>query len=103
MEGIIVIVGLCLTFLPIILYCNYLLKHVTTKTNFDIHLEMVSSKKGILGKIVAYLDKILFTTTICSFGLWMSEAFTEKKLLIIFVISLILYIIVKYFDEKFEK
>lgn len=103
MEGIIVVVGLCLTFLPIILFCHYILKHVTIKTNFDIHLEMVSSKKGILGKIIAYLCKILFALTISSFGLWMSEIFTNEKYLTIFVISLILYIIVKYFDEKFEK
>jgi hypothetical protein len=102
-EGIITILGLCITFLPIIIYFNYLMTHVSKKTSFDYHLELVKDKKGNFGVIVAYLERILFGVSVCSLGIVFSEFFTNEDMFQIFVISVIAYFIVRYFDEKNEK
>ena len=39
--AIIIILGLCLTFLPVLMYFNYLLTHVSKKTSFDYHVDIV--------------------------------------------------------------
>lgn len=102
-EGIITILGLCVTFLPILIYFNYLMNHVSKKTSFDYHLELVKDKKGNLGVAVAYFERIMFGVTVCSLGIVLSEFFTNETMFQIFVISLIVYFITKYFDEKNEK
>ena len=102
-EGIIVILGLCITFLPAIMYFMYLMNHVSNKTRFDYHLELVTDKKGKKGVILAYIERILFGSLVCSFGILLSEFFRNEVIFEIFVVLLILYIIVKYFDEKNEK
>ena len=53
LEGFITILGLCLTFLPVFMYFNYLLTHVSKKTSFDYHLEIVKDKKGDKGVVIA--------------------------------------------------
>lgn len=102
-EGIISIVGLCITFFPPFMYLNYLLTHVSKKTRFDYHIEIVNEKKGKWGVYFSYFERILFGTLICSLGILMSEFFQNALIFRIFVIVLILYVIVKYFDEKNEK
>lgn len=102
-EGLVVILGLCITFLPFLLYFNYLLTHVNKKTRFDYHLEIIKDKKGKIGIVIAYLERILFGIVVCSFGILMSEFFASELFFKIFVISLIVYILLKYFDEKNEK
>lgn len=102
-EGIVIIAGLCITFIPVIMYFNYLMAHVSKKTRFGYHLELVTDKKGRLGIIIAYLERILFGSTISLFGIMLSEFFTNEYIFQAFVISLVFYIIVKYFDEKNEK
>ncbi len=102
-EGIITIFGLCITFLPVLIYFNYLLTHVSKKTRFDYHLELVKDKKGTLGIGIAYAERILFGSTICSFGVLLSEFFQNNTVFLVFVILLVLYIIIKYLDEKNEK
>lgn len=102
-EGLIVLVGLCITFIPIIMYVKYLFSHIKQKTRFDYHLELVRDKKGQLGVCVAYAERILFGIGICLLGILMSEYFDNEIVFITFVIVLIIYIITKYFDEKNEK
>lgn len=102
-EGIITILGLCITFLPVVFYVHYLLNHVSKKTRFDYHLELVTDKKGKIGILLAYVERILFGITLCSFGILMSEFFRNAIVFKIFVISLVFYVLVKYFDEKNEK
>lgn len=102
-ETIIILAGLCITFLPALLYFKYLLSHVSTKTKFDYHLELVKDKKGRLGIIIAYLERIILGIYISSLGILMSEFFDNDTVLKILIISLVLYIIVKYIDEKNEK
>jgi len=101
-EGIIVIVGLFFTISPAIMYFTYLLKHVKRKTSFDYHVELVKDKKGKKGIIIAYLERILFGTLICIFGILLSEFFKNELALKLFVLNLVIYIIVKYFDVKNE-
>lgn len=102
-EGFIVILGLCLTFLPVFIYFNYLLTHVSKKTPFDIHLEIVRDKKGDFGVIIAYIERILYGTSIVSFGILLSEYFNSESMFATVVISSVLYVIVKWLDEKNEK
>lgn len=102
-EGIIVIAGMCLTFLPIVIFVNYLLKHVKSKQAFDYHLDNVKDKKGNVGVIIAYGERFLFTFTLMSLGLYMSSFFVDFVFLEIFIISLICYLFVCFFDKKNEK
>ncbi len=102
-EGIVVILGMCLTFVPVVLFVNYLFTHVSKKTKFDYHLELVKDKKGKVGIFVAYLERVLFGIVISSLGIWMSEYFESDLVLQFFILSLAAYIIIWYFNEKFEK
>lgn len=103
LECIIVLLGLCITFAPVIIYFNYLLTHVSKKTNFDYHLEIVNDKKGKIGMAIAYLERILYGIAITSFGILLSEYFKSEEMFAVVVISAILYVIVKWIDEKNEK
>lgn len=102
-EGIIIICGLCITFLPVIIYFNYLLTHVNRKTRFDYHLELVTDKKGKIGVYIAYFERILFGIVVCSLGILMTEFFNNDFVFQLFIVTFILYIIIKYIDEKNEK
>lgn len=102
-EGFIIILGLCLTFLPVVMYFNYLLTHVSRKTHFDYHLEIVRDKKGKYGVAIAYLERILYGIAIVSFGILFSEYFTSESMFVVVVVSSVLYVIVKWIDEKNEK
>lgn len=103
LEGIITILGLCLTFLPVFIYFNYLLTHVSKKTNFDYHIDIVRDKKGNKGVIIAYLERILYGAAIVSFGILLSEYFSNEAMFACVVVISILYVIVKWIDEKNEK
>ena len=102
-EGLIVIVGLCISVVPLLIFLHYLFTHIKKKTRFDYHLELVKDKKGMFGIVIAYAERILFSTVIISFGLMLSEFFQNKLFLNIFIVSLVLYVLAKYFDEKNEK
>ncbi len=102
-EGFIIILGLCLTFFPVVIYFNYLLTHVSKKTPFDYHLDVVRDKKGRFGIAIAYLERILYGTAIVSFGILLSEYFRSEAMFAVVVISSVLYVIVKWIDEKNEK
>lgn len=103
LECIVVILGLCITFAPVVMYFNYLLTHVSKKTNFDYHLEIVTDKKGKFGIVIAYLERILYGTAITSFGILLSEYFKSEEMFAVVVVSAISYVIVKWIDEKNEK
>lgn len=102
-EGIIVILGLCITFLPVVVYFMYLINHVNKKTRFDYHLELVKDKKGRFGVVVAYAERISFGSLICLFGILLSEFFSNEILIELFIFNLLIYLIIDYFDEKNEK
>ena len=102
-EGVIVILGLCITLLPPLLYLNYLLSRINKVTRFDEHLGIVRDKKGNYGVILAYGERILFGIVVSSMGILMSEFFDNEMVLQIFVISLVLYVIVRYLDNLNEK
>ena len=103
MEGFVVILGLCVTFVPVIIFAHYIFTKVSKKTKFDAHLEIVKDKKGTLGVVIAYIERILFGLTICSLGVVLSENYKNETAIEILIISVILYVIVKFFDEKNEK
>ena len=102
-EGLIVIVGMCIAVIPVIIFVNYLFAHIKRKTRFDYHLELVRDKKGTFGVVIAYAERILFALAIISFGVMLSEFFQNQIFFNIFVVSLVLFIVAKYFDEKNEK
>lgn len=102
-ETIVTLAGLCISFAPALMYFKYLLNHVNSKTRFDYHIQLVKDKKGRFGVIVAYLERILFGTWITSMGVSMSEFFENEMPIRVFVVSLILYFVIKYIDEENEK
>jgi ABC-type Mn2+/Zn2+ transport system permease subunit len=103
MEGIVVILGLCVTFIPAIIFANYIFTKVSKKTKFDTHLEIVKDKKGTLGVVIAYAERLLFGLTISSLGVVLSEYYKNETAIEVLIISVVLYVIVKFFDEKNEK
>ena len=103
MEGIVVIIGLCVTFIPAIIFAHYVFTKVSRKTKFDTHLELVKDKKGTFGVVIAYAERILFGLTICSLGVTLSDYYKNETAIEVLIISVILYVIVKFFDEKNEK
>jgi len=103
MEGFLTIIGLCLVFTPLIFFCRYLLGHVVKKSKFDIHVDKVLEYGGKMLVILAYIDKLFLSLTVSSLGLWMSEVFTNEVLGMIFVVCLVIYIVVHYFDKRNEQ
>lgn len=103
MEGFVIVLGMVITIIPIVYYFSYLLRHINAKTRFDCHIDRVKDKKGFKGIIIAYLGQILLACSVTSLGILMSDNFDSDVLLKIFIITLILFIIVKYFDERNEK
>lgn len=101
-EGLIRILGMCLTLLPIVVYFNYLLGSVREKKPFDYHLDNVRDKKGNFGVFIAYLDKILFGVGVISLGVFVASYFVNVLCFEIFIVVFIFYIIVRYIDYKNE-
>ena len=102
-ETIVVVLGLCLIFVPVVMYVRYLLMHVRQNTKFDDHLVIVRDKKGNLGVFIAYLERLLYGVVFISIGILFSEYFVSETAFITAIISATLYIIVKWIDEKNEK
>jgi uncharacterized membrane protein YqaE (UPF0057 family) len=103
MEGFVVILGMCVAFVPAIIFSHYVISKASRTTKFDTHLEIVKDKKGRIGVLVAYAERILFGVVVTSMGVVLSEYFKNDRAIEILIISLICYIIVKFFDEKNEK
>lgn len=102
-EALITLVGICITFIPVIFFVHYLFTHVKKKTKFDYHIELVRDKKGVFGIFIAYGERILLSSLFIVAGIHMSEFFQIEELTILLVILIILYAIFKYFDIKNEK
>ena len=103
MEGFIIIIGLCVTFAPAAIFANYIINKPYRVTNFDKHLDKVFALKGKFGLAIAFLERFLLGLIITSTGVVLSEYFRNGLAIEILIISIILYFIVKYFDEKNEK
>ncbi len=102
-EALITIIGICITFIPVVFFVHYLFKKVKTKTRFDYHKELVRDKKGTFGIVIAYLERILLSSLFIVGGIHMSEFFQIEELTTLFVVLVVLYSIIKYFDIKNEK
>ena len=102
-EALITIIGICITFIPVIFFVHYLFTHVKKKTRFDYHLELVKDKKGTFGVVIAYLERIFLSAIAIVLGIHMSEFFQIEFLTILLVVIIILYAIFKYFDINNEK
>ena len=101
MEGFFTILGLCITFIPLIQFCNYLLNHVMKKTRFDEHLERLKVNNSFM-RFLAYCERIFYGITVSSFGFWMSEYFQNSVAFVLLILSFVVYVILKYFDYKNE-
>ena len=89
-EGIIVILGLFITFAPVCIYFNYLLTHVSKKTDFDYHLEIVKDKKGkvklvddeyLLPHIYPVFDSIIYFVNLIAYTIMFNTIFRKNKVL----------------------
>lgn len=103
LEATVVIFGMCLTFVPVVLFVNYLLRHVKYKQEFDYHIDKVRDKKGLFGVVIAYIERLLLGVVLISLGIYLSSFCLNYIFVEIFVISLLLYIFFHFIDEKNEK
>ncbi len=102
LEMLIVLFGMCLVFFPALCYVIYLLSSVTKKKKFDYHIEKVKDKHGQTGVIIAYIDKILLGLWIICLGIYLSSYFINDVAFDIFLVTFIVYIIVRFIDNKNE-
>ena len=101
-EVIIRLLGMCLTFLPVIIFVHYLLTSVKEKRPFQYHLDNVKDKKGNFGTFIAYLTKILFGVAVTCLGVFVSSYFTNILFGEIFLVTFVFYVLIKYIDVKNE-
>lgn len=100
MEIIVRLIGMCLTFLPVIYFVTYVIKRATEEQKFDLHINRVKDKKGIVGVIIAYINRISLFIVIMSLGIYISSYFINGIFFDIFIISLIVFIFSYFFDNK---
>lgn len=103
MEMIVTLFGMCLTFVPVIVFVRYLLNSVTEKREFNYHLDLVNDKKGKKGIFIAYATKISLSIMVTSLGIYLASFFDNSLFLDLFIISLILFVLLYYFDVNNEK
>lgn len=103
MEGIIILLGMCITFVPVIFFVRYLMIRISKVTEFDEHVNLVKDKKGSIGVAMAYINKIMLACTVTNLGVFMCTYKESFVALEIFVISFVLYIICNYLDNYNEK
>ena len=101
-EAIIRLFGMCLTFLPVIIFVHFLLASVKSKRPFQYHIDNVKDKKGNFGVFIAYLSKILFGVSVTCLGVFVSSYFTNTIFGEIFLIGFVFYVLIKYIDIKNE-
>ena len=100
MEMIIKLFGMVLTFIPSVYLATYVIKKATEEQKFDLHLNRVKDKKGIIGVLIAYLNRISIWILITSIGVYLSTYFLENIYLEVSIVAFIVFIITYYFDNK---
>lgn len=94
--------GMTLITLPFIFYIRYLMIHIKTKTKFDYHLKKVEDKKGKIGIITCYINRLFFGITYVFIGLNLLSEFEYELYSSIMIISLLIFVITKYIDNNNE-
>ena len=100
MEMIIKLFGMVLTFIPSVYLATYVIKKATEEQKFDLHLNRVKDKKGIIGVLIAYLNRISIWILITNIGVYLSTYFLENIYLEVSIVAFIVFIITYYFDNK---
>lgn len=102
MIFIIKLLGMIITFIPSIYFAIYIIKKATEEQKFDLHINRVKDKKGLKGVLIAYLNRISLWCLITSIGIYLSSYFENNTFLEIGIVSLIVYIISYFIDNRNE-
>ncbi len=100
MEILCKIIGMCLTFIPSIYLATYLIKKATCVQKFDAHIRKVKDNAGNYGMIMALLNRLVLFILLTSLGIYITSYFENDTAFSIVVVSLFVYIITCYFDNK---
>ncbi len=103
MELIIRILGMCITFIPIIYFANYVISKASEEQKFDLHINRIKDKKGTIGVLIVYINRISLFILITSLGVLISSYFTNNIALDICIITLVIFIFSYYLDDKYSK
>jgi hypothetical protein len=103
MELIIRLLGMCITFIPIIYFANYIINKASSEQRFEIHINNVKDKHGSLGVLTAYINRFSLFTLITSLGVLISSYFDNRVALDIVAISLVIFIFSYCLDDKNTK
>ena len=96
----IVILGLCLIFIPPMVLIGYIITKGRKKHRFDKYIEYLKKHNDKKGIILAYAHKIIVGITIMLLGFYMSEDLENEVALKYLIIFTILTIIITYFYKK---
>ena len=100
MEIVCKLIGMCITFIPSIYFAVYMIRRATAEQSFDLHIKRVRDKAGTKGVLVAIINRVLLFILVTCLGLFITSYFTNTLALDIIIVSLITYIISRYFDNK---
>lgn len=103
MELIVRVLGICITFIPIIYFATYIIKRASEEQRFDLHINKVKDKQGTKGVIIAYLNRISLFIFITSLGVLISSYFTNNIALDICIVTIIIFIFTYYLDDKYSR
>lgn len=98
--GLIVVLGLCLIYVPIVILIGYIITKGRKKYEFDKYISYLKKHNDKKGIIIAYLNKIIVGLNIMILGFYMSEELENETALRYLIIFTILTIIITYFNKK---
>ena len=103
MELIIRLLGMCITFIPVIYFANYIINKASNEQRFDLHINNVKDKHCNIGVLIAYINRLSLFIFITSLGVLISSYFDNGIALDIVIVSLVVFIFSYYLDDKNTK
>ena len=103
MELIIRVLGMCLTFIPVIYFANFIIQRASEEQKFDLHINNIKDKHGTKAVIIAYINRISLFIFITSLGVLISSYFTNSVSLDISIVTFVIFIFSYYLDDKYSK
>ncbi len=102
MEILVRVFGMCIAFLPSIIFASYIINKAKSKQKFDAHLDNVRDKYGVKGVMIAYISRVSLFILITSLGVLISSYFGNKIALDVCIVSFILFVFSSYLDYKWS-
>ncbi len=102
MELIVRVFGICIAFVPFVYLASYIIKRAKEEQKFDLHLNRVRDKKGTIGVIIAYTNRISLFILITFLGVYISSYFINSIALDVCIVMLIAFVFSYYLDSNIK-